>query len=342
VKLPDAAKADTVFIGTVMDISPYGDFEEAGGSHYWPKIKLTRVLRGWIDNPVSVQIFVSYNPREVPPAKNSSYIFFVDKIPGWNLARKILPASNDTVGQVKEVLPPEAAGGEFFCGDDLKPEFALKKSDAIFVGEITAQGIEDHGDSFSFAYPGDHFCGVNVKVTQVLRGTVPNKTSVTLFVKSPPRDDPSVLKGPYIFFVKNNDASSRDAFTVLKVLRSSDSTIAQTKELIVPTPDYVYGTSSSLDDAIAKSETIYVGAITELGGGQESHVTVFDTLRGSPPRYTTVNVNMDSPPKEGCSYIFIGTKNTQYEGDTVDVLQLVAATDANVQRVKEIIAKGSR
>jgi hypothetical protein len=343
VRLPEAAKSDVTFIGVITKLgSP--DMDGPGETGYdGTEAKVIKVFRGSIDNPVVLDLRVSYNPHEEPPKIGPSYIFFTNEIPGYNEVKKILPVTDENVDKVLQALQADktSQNHDFFSGDDLKPETALVKSDAIFVGEITTVGMQDQGYSFSYAYPGIHLCGVGVNVTQVLRGAVGNKTSVTLFVKAPLPSDPSELKGPYIFFVKSNGGSG-DAFTVLKVLRSSEATIAQTKQLIVPSPDYVYGSSISLNDAVAKSETIYVGDITELGGGQESHVTVFETLRGAPPRHTAVNVKMDSPPKEGCSYIFIGTKNTQYEGDTVDVLQLISATEANIQTVKGIIAHTSK
>ena len=213
-KLPDAAKAETIFIGTILDISPFGDPGAAGGLHYWPSIRVTRVLRGWIDNPVSVQIFVTDNPHEEPPRKGSSYIFFIDKIPGWNLGRKLLPATDDAIKQVGAVIPPQIPSDNVFCGDDLKPETAMTKSDAIFSGTVQDVGIEDSGDSYSFAYPSRHVAGMKIAIDQVLRGDVKGTTTVTAFTQAipPPTNQ---IREPYIFYVKKNGNDDRDPWQSL-------------------------------------------------------------------------------------------------------------------------------
>ena len=331
-KLPDAVKCDAVFIGEITGVPPFGSLAMAGASTYVGKIKVSQVFDGSIDNPVSVLFWVRYNPHEVPPENGHTYIFFVSKTPGWNILNKILPATGDNIAQIKALLPPAAPSGDFFCGDDLKAEVALVQSDAIFTGEITGMGTEDHDNSFSYAYPGFHLKHVEIKVDRILRGTAGDTTSATLFVNFIPHQPIDQIKGPYVFYVKNNDPKDNDPFTVLKQLPATDANIAKTKQLIAPS-EYVSNDSFSLEEAVSKSDAIFIGDITELGLGVGSNVKVFQVFRGSPARQTSITVNTVSAPQEGSSYIFLARKNSVEEAGPFSALKLLPASDDNIAQV---------
>jgi hypothetical protein len=349
VKLPEAAKAETIFVGTVLDISPYGDIAAAGGSHYWPRIKVTKVLRGWIDNPVSVQIFVMYNPHEEPPRKGSSYIFFVDKIPGWNLGRKLLPATEDAIKQVSAAIPPQSPSDNVFCGDDLKPETAMTKSDAIFTGTIQDIGKEDSGDSYSFAYPTRHVVGMKIAIDQVSRGDVKGTTTVTAFIQAiPPLTDQ--IRGPYIFYVRKNDKGDRDPFTVLKALPKTDANLLATQTLLIPpSSDVLCGSALTIEAAADKSDTVFVGAITELGPAFYHQPNVpahldtypallkpFEFISARHPATQDINQTTDhnyseQPAREGSSYIFFMLGRT--------AIKILPATDENLAKARGIASR---
>ena len=105
VRLPEAVHADTIFVGEVIQISPTGSLKAPGQSAYHgTKVDVSQILRGQIENPAAVELHVLYDPHEVPPEKGSAYVFFVNKIPGWNMVIKILPATNDTVTKVKDLI----------------------------------------------------------------------------------------------------------------------------------------------------------------------------------------------------------------------------------------------
>src|ERR1700677_2910219 len=239
VELSAAMKSGIIFYGKVTDISEVGNIKAAGASAYHgTKVSVQQVLKGAIDNPAILEIHVRYRPREEPPKKDGSYIFFVDVVDGvWNEVSKIMPATDENIAKVAQLLPKGDAAqtGDFYCGGDLPAQSALVESDAIFTGEIVDPGAEDHGDSFSYAYAGKRLAGVKIKVGQVLRGRVDDKISVTLFVNFVPKE---VLKGPYIFYVKNNEGKAGDAFTVLKLLPATAGNISDAKGLINPPGEY--------------------------------------------------------------------------------------------------------
>src|SRR5260221_10713215 len=85
-------------------------------------------------------------------------------------------------------------------GSGLKSEDVAVKADAVFVGEITKMGLLDE------SAPGrDSYHGVQVKVLQVLRGTVAAQVSVTLYATYTAREQPPKVGGTYIFFARKNN-----------------------------------------------------------------------------------------------------------------------------------------
>jgi hypothetical protein len=126
------------------------------------------------------------------------------------------------VGQTEPVL----------SGSALKSEDTATKVDAVFVGEITTIGGGNPKATGRSAYR-----GVQVKVLQVLRGSVAPQVSVTLYARfeGGVHEQPPVVGGTYIFFAHKNIEPGVDNYTVLKLLPATDDSTAAVKKLI-PAP----------------------------------------------------------------------------------------------------------
>ena len=98
-----------------------------------------------------------------------------------------------------------------------------------------------------------------------------------------------------------------------------------------------------------------MGEITTIGfGGFKApgesvyrgvQVIVLQVLRGTVADSIAVTLHVvgrtefhEDPPKVGGSYIFFVEKNAQGEADSYTVLKLIPATDANITKVKALIA----
>jgi hypothetical protein len=118
-------------------------------------------------------------------------------------------------------------------GSDLKSEDIVLKANAVFVGEITELG---HPNTKA---PGQNvYHGVQIKVLQVLRGSVDAQVTVTLYIHFAPNssENPPKVGNTYIFFAHKNTEVGWNPFTVLKLLPATDDNIAKVKALIAAAP----------------------------------------------------------------------------------------------------------
>jgi hypothetical protein len=111
-------------------------------------------------------------------------------------------------------------------GSNLKAEEIVLKSDAVFVGEIT-QTSDGPPAAASM-----HSVGVQVKVLQILKGSVDTEISVTMDVYSIYREGPPQVGSSYIFFAHKEDNRIR----VLKLLPATDANVTKVKAAIASTP----------------------------------------------------------------------------------------------------------
>jgi hypothetical protein len=116
------------------------------------------------------------------------------------------------------------------------------------------------------------------------------------------------------------------------------------------------GSGLLIENAIAKSNTVFEGTVTELGDEEvsiypytgHSHlqatVRVLHVLRGRPGAYEVVEIALDrtlhqEPPKVGIPYIFCVTKT---ESKTISypspVLKMLSASDENIALAKKLIS----
>ncbi|MCE0482916.1 MAG: hypothetical protein LV479_01605 [Methylacidiphilales bacterium] len=114
------------------------------------------------------------------------------------------------------------------------------------------------------------------------------------------------------------------------------------------------GSSIKVEDVVLKSDAIFSGTITqELGppnlkGIGENyygvHVHVIKIYLGTVAQDVTVSILVlprrlnEWAPLQGQTYIFFVKKNAQAASDQFTVLKLLPATDANVTKVKALIA----
>lgn len=119
-------------------------------------------------------------------------------------------------------------------GSTLRSEDVATKADAVFVGQITHLGFSNLKALGEAVYR-----GLQVKVLQVLRGSVDPQSTFTLRVMVPSissHENPPAVGSTYIFFVKKDDPSKHDAYTVLKLLPATDDNIAKVKAVIAAAP----------------------------------------------------------------------------------------------------------
>jgi hypothetical protein len=112
-------------------------------------------------------------------------------------------------------------------GSALRSEDVLGKADAVFVGEI-----EEIGFPTAKAPGRGAYYGVQVKVSQVLRGTVAARISVTLYTVFARNERPPKVGGTYIFFAHKNTEPGWDNYTVLKLVPATDASTAKINGLI--------------------------------------------------------------------------------------------------------------
>jgi hypothetical protein len=116
-------------------------------------------------------------------------------------------------------------------GSTLKSEDVMVKADAIFVGEIVEIGFP------TAKAPGrGSYYGVQVKVLQVLRGSVDAQVTVTLYTTYSAHEQPPKVGNTYIFFAHKNTEPGWDNYTVVKLLPATDATITKVKGIIAQAP----------------------------------------------------------------------------------------------------------
>jgi len=109
------------------------------------------------------------------------------------------------------------------------------------------------------------------------------------------------------------------------------------------------------EDAILKTDVLFIGQITHLGFGnlkaqgeavyRGMQIKVIQILRGSLQPESTFTLRVfhvyssdEYPPTEGSSYIFFAKRNDPSEKDAYAIVKLLPATDANVTKVKALTA----
>lgn len=131
---------------------------------------------------------------------------------------------------------PAGAGQNepMLTGSTLRSDDVATKADAVFVGQITHLGFSNLKALGEAVYR-----GVQVNILQVLRGSLDPQSTFTLRVMVPStrsHENPPTVGISYIFFVKRDDPSKHDAYTVLKLLPATDANIAKVKALIAAAP----------------------------------------------------------------------------------------------------------
>jgi len=130
------------------------------------------------------------------------------------------------LGLVLGIQPVKAQNEPVLNGSTLKAEDIAAKADAVFVGEIIQMGFPNP------SAPGLASYGTQVKVLQVLRGSVDAQITVTIDTHAMNREEPPKVGTQYIFFVKKEG----DHFKALKLLTATDANIAKVKALIAAAP----------------------------------------------------------------------------------------------------------
>ena len=130
------------------------------------------------------------------------------------------------LGLVLGVQPVKAQNEPVLTGSALKSEDIAAKTDAVFVGEIMQIGFPNPSS------PGMASYGVQVKVLQVLRGSVEGQAIVTVATRAINREEPPKAGSQYIFFAKKEG----DRFEALKLLPATAANVAKIKGLLPPAP----------------------------------------------------------------------------------------------------------
>jgi hypothetical protein len=97
-------KCDAVFIGQIthMRLGPPASSNVA--SYTGVKVKVLQMLRGSFDEQIPVMLNVLALNHEEAPTTEGTYIFFLKKESGWNIVKKLLPATNDNIAKVKALI----------------------------------------------------------------------------------------------------------------------------------------------------------------------------------------------------------------------------------------------
>jgi hypothetical protein len=115
------------------------------------------------------------------------------------------------------------------------------------------------------------------------------------------------------------------------------------------------GSGIPVENAVAKSNTVFEGQVTELGDEETTYpyaghsnlhasVRVLHVLRGQLGAYEVVWIALDrtlhqEPPKVGSSYIFCVTKtHSQTISYPSPVLKMLSATNDNIALAKKLIS----
>jgi len=119
-------------------------------------------------------------------------------------------------------------------GSAIKAEDIVLSCDAVCVGEIEDMGLPTNSSTTGLVV----YSGIEVKVLQILRGSVEYQIKITLnTLKSPSLQEmPPKFGGSYIFFVNRNNPEADDPFIALKLLPATDDNIAMVKKLIAAAP----------------------------------------------------------------------------------------------------------
>jgi len=136
----------------------------------------------------------------------------------------------------------QADDAAILVGGSLKPEEAVSKSDAVFVGEVTDTGIKVMPPP-DCPYEGPLYRGIKIKVLQFLRGSVRDHVSVALFVPTMKLVTLHMVGNSYIFFVQTKSQKALDypynclekadtTDIAIKLLPATDENIATVKKLI--------------------------------------------------------------------------------------------------------------
>jgi len=343
-KLVDVVpKSNFVFVGTGGEAIQAGMISAFRFSYFGHPVKISRVFRGSMVSPLSIEFHTEMIPHEDPPNAGQSYIFFVEAADLCRFeAAKIIPATKENIAIVEKLIPPPTrseVNGPSIC-DDLDAQDALVDSDAIFVGDVVDPGADDQSDSYSFAFVSPHLSGVKIKAADVFRGTVGATTSATLFVNHGPNRSNPLFSNPYIFYAKAGNPGDKDPFTILKALPATDANLQMVKSSINPPADSVLsGSSLTPEEAVRKSDVIFLAEVTQPvapSNNQASFVKVFKVVRGLVAkgnvwvRQPVDTTKREMPAAEGGTYIFCLSKTNPYNTDDFNVVKAIPATPDNI------------
>jgi hypothetical protein len=141
-----------------------------------------------------------------------------------------------SIQSVKAQNPVAAGQGEsILTGSAQKSEEIAAKADVVvFIGKII-----ELGDPVPASTDTASYSGVQVKVLQVLRGTVDGdvvKVTLRTTWGRNVHESPPVVGSTYIFFARKNTEKGWNPYTVLKLLPATDATTAKVKALIAAAP----------------------------------------------------------------------------------------------------------
>ncbi len=126
-------------------------------------------------------------------------------------------------------------GEPILSGSAQKSEEIAAKANTVFIGKII-----ELGDPVPIAMDTASYSGVQVKVLQILRGTVNDEVvKVTLHTTwgRNMHETPPVIGNTYIFFARKNTEKGWNPYTVLKLLPATDDNITKVKALIAAAPE---------------------------------------------------------------------------------------------------------
>jgi hypothetical protein len=99
-------KSDVICVGEITTIGSPLSRATGQDTYAGVKIQISQDLKSHIDSPALVEIVVAkeHDLKEEAPELETSYIFFIKKIPGWNIVLKLLPATDDNIAKVKALI----------------------------------------------------------------------------------------------------------------------------------------------------------------------------------------------------------------------------------------------
>ncbi|HXC02119.1 MAG TPA: hypothetical protein VNU49_05665 [Opitutaceae bacterium] len=113
-------KCDVIFIGKVEEIGMPGLKSAGQSTYHGVRVRVSQLLKGSIDSPVLVSLRVTIGKRlqEVPPQIGKSYVFFVEKRPSENIARKLLDGTDVNIAKIKQLIAtPPIGNANTFSAD---------------------------------------------------------------------------------------------------------------------------------------------------------------------------------------------------------------------------------